>query len=240
MKDALSLSLKASLTAQWSTLCLNLFSLSQTLSVKDLILKTVLWIETVVQVIELAFYSWYAYHFHTVSEATFYRYHDWAVTTPLMLLSTMVYFEYENKPDEVVTLESFWEEHWRDVLIIAGFNVVMLLFGYLYERNVIDLGTSQTIGFAGSAGTFYVLWDTFASKTPSNAPLYWFTTIVWGLYGVAAFFSPVVKNTAYNLLDVVAKNFYGLFLSYLIYQKASNQATRSSAGVPYSSKNAVA
>jgi hypothetical protein len=29
-----------------------------------------------------------------------------------------------------------------------------------------------------------------------------------------------VKNTAYNLLDVVAKNFYGVFLSTLINTKA--------------------
>jgi hypothetical protein len=96
----------------------------------------------------------------------------------------------------------------------------MLLFGYLYERNVIGLWASQTVGFAGYAGTFYVLWDKFASKTASNLPLYWFMTIVWGFYGIAAFFSPAAKNTAYNLLDVVAKNFYGVFLSYLINEKA--------------------
>jgi bacteriorhodopsin len=173
-----------------------------------------------VQLIELAFYSWYAYHFHSVAEATFYRYHDWAITTPLMLLSTMVYFDYENKPEEVVAFQSFWEEHWKDVLIIFAFNAVMLLFGYLYERNIIGLAASQVVGFAGYAGTFYVLWDKFASKTSSNAPLYWFMTIVWGFYGIAAFFPPVVKNTAYNLLDVVAKNFYGIFLSYLINEKA--------------------
>ena len=220
MKDALSWSLKASLTAQWSTLFINFFSLAQTLPLKDLILQTVLWIETFVQVVELAFYSWYSYHFHSVAEATFYRYHDWAVTTPLMLLSTMIYYDYQNKPEEVVTLKSFWEEHWKDVLIVFAFNLIMLLFGYLYERNVIGLLASQAVGFAGYAGTFYVMWDKFASKTASNLPLYLFMTIVWGLYGIAAFFSPVVKNTAYNLLDVVAKNFYGVFLSYLINMKA--------------------
>ena len=220
MKEALSLSLQTSLFAQWSTLFLNFFSLSQTLPLKDVILISVLWIETIVQIIELVFYSWYAYHFHSVAEATFYRYHDWAITTPLMLLSTMVYFDYQNKPEEVVTLESFWTEHWKDVLIVFAFNVVMLLFGYLYERKAIGLLASQAVGFAGYAGTFYVIWDKFASKTASNALLYWFMTIVWGFYGVAAFFSPAVKNTAYNLLDVVSKNFYGLFLSYLIAKKA--------------------
>lgn len=228
MKEALTWSLKASLTAQWTTLFLNFFSLVQTLPVKDLILQTVLWIETIVQVIELAFYTWYSYHFHSVAEATFYRYHDWAVTTPLMLLSTMIYYDYQNKPDEVVTLKSFWEEHWKEVLLVFAFNLVMLAFGYLYERNVIGLLASQTVGFAGYAGTFYVIWDRFASKTASNLPLFWFMTIVWGFYGIAAFFPPTLKNTAYNLLDVVAKNFYGVFLSYLIYQKASNHATLSS------------
>jgi hypothetical protein len=157
-----------------------------------------------------------------------------------MLLSTMIYFDYENKPDETVTLESFWETHWKEVLLIFAFNLVMLLFGYLYERNIIGLLASQVVGLGGYAGTFYVLWDRFASKTASNAPLYWFMTIAWGLYGVAALFSPGLKNAAYNLLDVVSKNFYGLFLSYVIYQKASNQAVRSSAGIPCSSKNAVA
>ena len=228
MKDLLTSTLYASLTAQWSTLLVNFYSLTEVLPVKDLILHTVLWIETIVQVIELAFYSWYAYHFKTVAEATFYRYHDWAVTTPLMLFSTMIYYDYKNKPEEVVTLESFWEEHWKDVLIVFGFNAIMLLFGYLYERNVIDLMTSQVVGFAGLVGSFYVIWDRFASKSPENYLLFGFMAGVWSLYGVAAFANPALKNASYNILDVVSKNFYGLFLSYIIHQKASSHATLSS------------
>jgi hypothetical protein len=220
MKDALSLSLQASLAAQWTGLGLNGLALTQTLSPKDAILKTALWIETVVQVIELAFYSWYATHFQSVAEATFYRYHDWAVTTPLMLLSTIIYFEYQNAPESTVTVESIWAEHSTTILLIAAFNLIMLLFGYLYERGVIGLLESQVVGFAGYGGTFYLLWDAFASKTPANVPVYAFMTTVWGLYGVAAMASPGLKNVAYNLLDVVAKNFYGVFLSYLIATKA--------------------
>ncbi len=237
MKDLLTTTLYASLTAQWSTLGTNIFSLTEVLPVKDVILQSVLWIETVVQVIELVFYSWYAYHFKDVAEATFYRYHDWAVTTPLMLLSTMIYYEYRNKSEEVVTLQSFWDEHWKDVLIVFGFNAIMLLFGYLYERNVIDLMTSQVVGFGGLIGSFYVIWDRFASKSPENYPLFGFMAGVWSLYGVAAFAPSALKNASYNILDVVAKNFYGVFLSWIIYQKASSHAARSAAGVPYSSKN---
>ncbi len=217
----------ASLFAQWSTLGINFFSLFQELSPKDVILRSVLWIETIVQVIELVFYSWYAYHFDTVAEATFYRYHDWAVTTPLMLFSTMVYYEYKNKPEEEVTIQSFLEEHWKDVLIVFGFNMLMLLFGYLHERNILGLLSSQLLGFVGFAGSFYVMWDKFASKNPDNYLLFGFMFVVWSLYGVAAMFNSVIKNISYNILDVIAKNFYGIFLSILIYQKASSHATRS-------------
>lgn len=221
MKDAILWSLYASLTAQWSTLGINFFSLFQELPPKDQVLQSVLWIETVVQIIELVFYSWYAYHFNTVAEATFYRYHDWFVTTPLMLFSTMIYYDYKNKEnDETVTVETFLKEHWKKVLIVFGFNVMMLYFGYLYELNLVGMATSQIFGFIGFFGSFYVMWDSFVSKNPDNYWLFGFMFVVWALYGVAAMFSSVWKNVSYNILDVIAKNFYGIFLSLLINSKA--------------------
>jgi hypothetical protein len=144
-----------------------------------------------------------------------------------MLLSTMVYYEYKNKPEEKVTLESFWDEHWHDVLIVGGFNFIMLLFGYLYEIKVIDLVSSQVVGFAGLLGSFYVIWDGFVSQNPDNRILFWFMFGVWALYGVAAMFTSALKNVSYNILDVIAKNSYGVFLSILIYQKASSHETLS-------------
>jgi len=220
MKAAIAYSLYASLVAQWSTLAVNGISFSFSLAEKDEILRSILVIETIVQVLELVFYSWYAVHFATVSEATFYRYHDWAITTPLMLLSTMIYYEYRNKPEEVITLESFWEKHSHEVWIVFGFNLMMLVFGYAFEIGILDLVTSTIMGFVGFAGSFYVLWDGFASKSPDNFLLYAFMFIVWALYGVAALLNSTWKNVSYNILDLVAKNFYGLFLSYLIYQKS--------------------
>jgi bacteriorhodopsin len=228
MKQGILWSLYASLFAQWSTLGVNFFGLSQQLLPKDEVLKSVLWIETIVQIIELAFYSWYAYFFHTVAEATFYRYHDWFVTTPLMLFSTMVYYDYQNNPEEEVTIESFLGKHWKEVLIVFGFNLMMLVFGYLHEINVLDLVTSQILGFVGFAGSFYVIWDKFASLNPKNFLLFGFMFTIWALYGVAAMFNSVNKNISYNILDVFAKNFYGVFLSILIYQKANSHSLNSS------------
>jgi hypothetical protein len=97
---------------------------------------------------------------------------------------------------------------------------MMLGFGYLFERGVLDIVTSTLLGFVGFGGSFYVLWDSFASKNPANFWLYAFMFVIWFLYGIAALFTPLWKNVSYNILDVFAKNFYGLFLSYLIYQKS--------------------
>jgi len=33
------------------------------------------------------------------------------------------------------------------------------------------------------------------------------------MYGIAALFKNVIKNTMYNILDIFSKNFYGLFIS---------------------------
>lgn len=220
MSDPIQTSLYASLTAQWTTLFLNFWSFSLPLAPPDEILRTVLGIETFVQIVELIFYTWYSTHFARVAEMTFYRYHDWAVTTPLMLFSTMIYYDYKNTPDEQHSLRSFFERHWKEVLLVFAFNLVMLGFGYGFERGVLDLVSSTLLGFVGFAGSFYVIWDSFASKNPDNYLLYAFMFIVWFLYGIAALFTPKWKNVSYNLLDVVAKNFYGVFLSYLIYQKS--------------------
>ena len=43
-----------------------------------------------------------------------------------------------------------------------------------------------------------------------------FLLIVWSLYGFAALLGTKNKNISYNLLDIVAKNFYGLFIYFYI------------------------
>ena len=220
MKAIVEKTLQASLGIQWVTLFFNIYSLLQEIPDFHSVLKGVLTIETLVQIIELIFYTWYAFQVHRIADVTRYRYYDWLVTTPLMLFTTMVYFEYQNiaKEKKKLTLEDFWNKYWKETLVVAGFNVWMLFFGYLQEIGVIGLVASTTLGFAGLFGSFYTIYDRFASKSEENLPLFWFMSTVWSLYGVAAWFPTALKNAAYNILDIFSKNFYGLFLSYKIEQ----------------------
>lgn len=134
----------------------------------------------------------------------------------------MLYFDYNNNPDdEKKTLQTFWDEHHTDILVVFGFNAMMLLFGYLYEIGVLDLFTSNSMGFAGLIGSFYVMYTSFVAKNPSaNLPLFIVMAVIWALYGVAAVFSSVWKNVFYNVIDTISKNFYGIFLTYVVYQRS--------------------
>jgi hypothetical protein len=222
MKNLLVNSLYFSLFIQTISIIIGLFGLTLKLNPIDEILRTVVGLETVVSFVQLSFYIWYAYHFKEVVEATFYRYHDWAITTPIMLLTTILYYDYNNNPDEKKTLKTVWDEHYKDILLVFGFNFMMLFFGYLYEINVLDLFTSNSLGFVGLIGSFYIIYKSFVVKNlPDNLPLFVFMSIVWGSYGIAAMFSPAWKNFTYNIIDTISKNSYGIFLTYVAYQKST-------------------
>ena len=47
--------------------------------------------------------------------------------------------------------------------------------------------------------------------------MYWFFLITWSFYGVAALLEYNNKNTMYNILDLIAKNFLGIFLVYILW-----------------------
>jgi len=221
MKNLLVNSLYFSLFIQVISIAIGFFGLTLIVNPVDQILITTVGLETIVSSIQFSFYLWYTYHFKEVVEATFYRYHDWFITTPIMLLTTMLYFDYNNNPDEKKTLETFWDKHRKDILIVFAFNAMMLFFGYLYEINLLDLFTSNTMGFVGLIGSFYIMYNSFVSKNlSSNLPLFIVMSIIWGLYGVAATLSPAWKNLSYNLIDTISKNFYGIFLTYIAYQKS--------------------
>lgn len=220
MRNLLVNSLYFSLFIQVVSIAIGLFGLSLKVDPADQILITAVGLETIVSSIQFSFYLWYTYHFKEVVEATFYRYHDWMITTPIMLLTTILYFDYNNNPDEKKTLQSFWDEHQKDILIIFAFNAMMLFFGYLYEIGSLDLFTSNSMGFVGLIGSFYVIYSSFVSKNLSaNLPLFGIMSVIWGSYGVAATLSPGWKNLSYNLIDTISKNFYGIFLTYVAYQK---------------------
>ena len=189
---------------------------------KDKILTDILLLETVVQFIELFFYVWIAFSILNIKKMASRRYLDWFITTPTMLLSTIMFMKYQERKEKneleskPLTTRNFITENKDIIMKIFGFNLLMLVFGYLGEINKISKYISIPIGFGFFYKTFELIYNNYANFTNKGKLLFAFIASVWSLYGIAAMMKPNEKNISYNLLDIVAKNFYGLYIYYEI------------------------
>jgi bacteriorhodopsin len=192
------------------------------ISQKDEILKDLLKLEVFVQGIELIFYVWLIYYFSKVSRnITPVRYLDWAVTTPLMLITLSAFLNHDGQTPS--RLSDFISNHTGSIVKIVLLNGAMLLFGLIGELGYLNHYMSTALGFIPFALNFKYIKETFLPTDEDNfknAVFYWFV-FFWSLYGVFAVMSYTVKNTGYNILDIFAKNFFGLFLAYIVWTKSN-------------------
>ena len=121
-----------------------------------------------------------------------------------------------NKP---ASLMEILKDNKKPLIRITLCNLGMLLCGLLGEYGIIDKFTATILGFAFFGCVFNTIYKEYTKQNKKNLALFWFTCIVWALYGVVYLFNSLNKNIAYNILDVIAKNFYGLFILYEIYLK---------------------
>ena len=213
-----------SLLVQVITGLVSLHGLFITLPEKDKILSDVLKLETLVQFIELMFYIWIANTAMKLNSMTSRRYIDWMITTPTMLISTVMFMKYQEVKEQykleetpVKTLD-FFKDNKNTLMLIVIYNFGMLLSGYLGEKNIISKYISTPVGFLFFFKSFNIIYQDFAKKSELGIKLFTFLLSVWSLYGVAAVLPAKSKNISYNLLDIVAKNFYGLYIYYKILQ----------------------
>lgn len=196
------------------------------ISLNDEFLKDLLRVELVVQIVEFIFYVWLIYYFSRVSRnITPFRYLDWLITTPLMLI-TLSGFLYHDA-SRPTRLAEFITNHAGPIVKIVLLNTAMLLFGLIGEFGYLSHYTSTALGFIPFALNFKYIKDTFLPSSEDkfkNLVFYWFV-FFWALYGVFAVMSYKVKNTGYNILDIFAKNFFGLFLGYIIWSKSKEETS---------------
>jgi bacteriorhodopsin len=185
----------------------------------DEIVKEILSLELIVQGIEFIFYAYLVYKIFTntlQTNITSQRYIDWAITTPFMLISFVLFFKYLKQKDRKITLLESLNEERKNIIAIVIANFLMLLFGYAAEVGLINNPLAVSIGFLPFAFIFKQLYANYVSKDNISIILFYFIFAIWGLYGVAAVLPFVLKNTFYNILDLFSKNAYGLFLYFYI------------------------
>ena len=185
------------------------------------LIRQLLILELVVQIIEGSFYFWLAYNFTKVINVTPKRYIDWVITTPTMLITLMLYLIYLNKKVENKTtgLEFFTllKENSNIFIPVIMLNWLMLLFGYLGEMRIIPVLLGVFLGFIPFLSYYYMIYVNYVTQNTPGYLLFWYFFFFWSLYGFVAVLPYYIKNAFYNILDLFAKNFFGLFLSYIIF-----------------------
>ena len=199
------------------------------------LIKQLLGLEVAVQAVEGSFYAWLYYNIDRVKNITPKRYADWAITTPTMLITLIAYIIYTNtstSSSESLSLIQILRENAVPITQILGLNWLMLLFGYLGEVGVIPILTGVALGFVPFIAYFYIMYERFVANdaihnnngtngtSGTSLKIYAYFLVFWSLYGIVAVLPYALKNTIYNVLDLFSKNFFGIFLSYLIVSNA--------------------
>jgi bacteriorhodopsin len=168
-------------------------------------------LELLVTVIQFIFYVALIRNLKVETMATT-RYFDWFLTTPMMLISMSAYFLYKKGEDSSI-IEMIKKYKSSFALIVLS-NLVMLIAGYLGEIGYISKTTSFIVGTIALIVTFRTIdKDMDGSKNAIFKPI----AAVWGLYGLAFMLPVYEKNIMYNMLDVVSKNFFAVFLTRELY-----------------------
>jgi sensory rhodopsin len=138
-------------------------------------------------------------------EITKIRYLDWGITTPLIILTIVLFYSGNGTPP------------YHNYLILVLLNCGMLISGYLGETKQIDKMKGFFLGFIFFA---LMLFTMMSCCVPADANLtvFIFFAIVWSGYGFAYLLDEEEKNLSYNVLDVVSKALFGIVL-YFYYGK---------------------
>lgn len=156
----------------------------------------------------------------TGTSPTVFRYIDWLITVPLLMIEFFLILTAITK----VPTGVFWR------LMIGTF--VMLIGGYLGEAGYMSVWPAFIIGMLGWGYILYEIFSGEAGKiSAQSAPpsvqsafntMRWIVTLGWAIYPIGYFFgyltgsgpeaSSSALNLIYNLADVLNKIAFGLII----------------------------
>ena len=146
------------------------------------------------------------------NEITMIRYTDWMISTPFMLFVLCMLLANEKK--KPFTIKIF--------IFVLFLDLCMILSGYLGETNKISRFSALFLGFMFLIIMFGFIWYIYMSNGKNNFIVsftYYTFVVIWSIYGIAYLQDEETKNIIYNILDLIAKAFMGIFF-WMIFTKS--------------------
>ncbi len=195
-----------------------------------ILLENAYYIEYLVSIIEFIGYIILGFYINTKVNITTIRYLDWFVTTNMLLVSLSLFslfnnIYYDDKISEIEKHEklkkynfTYLKQEYGDIFIkIFITNTLMLIFGFLGELKILNRYISLVIGMFFFSLSFKYILDTFVDYNFINYFTFSIFIFIWLLYAVAFLLDFETKNISYNLLDLISKNCFGIFLFFYLY-----------------------
>ena len=145
----------------------------------------------------------------TLKDFTKLRYLDWMITTPLIILGLLLFY---NQSVSSISYKTFFT--------MLCFNWLMLLAGYMGEQGSIPKEVGLGLGFGFLLALLWLIYTCCIPKDSNYSALITFAGL-WSLYGIAYMLDEETKNISYNILDVFSKAVFGVGL-WLFYGKVLN------------------
>ena len=164
-------------------------------------------LETCISIVAAYFYYLFLEKLKTRpswNEITTFRYLDWAITTPMMLLVLCATLGYTIKKNLRFSIFA----------VVLLLNYAMLGLGYLGESNRLDKTLALVTSFASFFVLFLLIFYTYIRPkySLSNYVLFYLYAVIWSLYGLAYTLDEESKNIFYNTLDLISKCLIGIGL----------------------------
>jgi hypothetical protein len=169
----------------------------------------------IVCIIEFIVYLWIGLTLSDPNKMMPRRYVDWFITTNVLLIVISILFIYEenkeNGFEKKLTFKNMITDN-KDIFAkILGFNNLMLICWFLGEINVLEKIYSFPLGMLFFIMGFHILYKHFAKFSKFGRTFFPLFIAIWVSYGFTHLMPSSIKNSAYNLLDLVLKNSFGLY-----------------------------
>lgn len=190
---------------------------------QSVLLRDLLKLELGVQAIEFIFYAWMVQSWgdHSLERIVRFRYLDWMLTTPFMLITLMAFLGgSEDEP-----LWTFVQTHSDFITSVVSLNALMLVLGLSGEFQCVPQTQSVVLGFLPFFTYFAMIYSRFIYQkniAPSRVQLFYYFFLIWTTYGMVALVPSEPKNIGYNILDLFSKNFLGVVLSVMLFVRPAS------------------
>ena len=139
------------------------------------------------------------------------------------MIRILIFLQYkDNNISDKLNFFKLFNQEFYTIITILLLNWLMLLFGYLGEIYLVPVLLGVSLGFIPFLIYYYIIYIKYAVLTNDGLKIFFYFFIFWSMYGIVAVFPYNIKNICYNILDLFSKNFFGLFLTYLILSNKSN------------------